>query len=252
MKKLSIVLMIIGLFFPLFSVNVNLSTGKTDLELSGDFILDNLRGIESGRGTKSEIHLEDCVNTGNPGEAKLPVFTKLISLPATGNFVLQNIQYDYDEIALDHDIISVGTEDDIPVSVSYYTQNKWLPEQVVKISEPNIMRSYRFSQVAVAAVQYNPALKKIRILKDIDMNFTLDERINTNSLTKERPSAVFDKIAAENILGAEPEQSRSSTTGQYLIIAPDLAANDLNQFIRSKEKLGFRTKLVLLSETGSN
>ncbi|HPR18765.1 MAG TPA: C25 family cysteine peptidase, partial [Candidatus Cloacimonadota bacterium] len=30
------------------------------------------------------------------------------------------------------------------------------------------------------------------------------------------------------------------------------AANDLNQFIRSKEKLGFKTKLVLLSETGSN
>ena len=58
--------------------------------------------------------------------------------------------------------ISVIWLEEKNVNDSYYAQNRWFPEDIVKIGKPNIMRSHRFAQITIAAAQYNPAFRHRR------------------------------------------------------------------------------------------
>ncbi|OPX27245.1 MAG: hypothetical protein B1H06_04905, partial [Candidatus Cloacimonas sp. 4484_143] len=183
------------------AVSLDLNNSKNNFNINGDFQLTSKTRTQIKSQEYTKLEVKDCVNSGNGGEAELPVFSKLVSLPATGNFKISSAEYDFTEMPLENDVIPVGWQDDININDSYYSQNKWLPEEIITIGKPNIMRSHRFVQVTVAAVQYNPALKKIRILNDVDIDFNLDESVNENPLTKIKPSRVFDNIAKQKIIG---------------------------------------------------
>ena len=243
------------IFFSAFIVSVSavsldLNNSKNNFNINGDFQLTSKTRTQIKSQEYTKLEVKDCVNSGNGGEAELPVFSKLVSLPATGNFKISSAEYDFTEMPLENDVIPVGWQDDININDSYYSQNKWLPEEIITIGKPNIMRSHRFVQVTVAAVQYNPALKKIRILNDVDIDFNLDESVNENPLTKIKPSSVFDNIAKKKIIGTD--QNRPEENGQYLIIAPQACEEILQPLLRWKEKLGYSTHLAILEEIGSN
>ena len=241
----SLVFMAIGLY----AVDLELSNDKQIVQITGDFRLNKIDEITSENENFLKLDIADCINTGKVGEAEIPVYSKLITLPATGNFKIANIQYDFEEIQLNQKITYIGMEDNVLISDAYYSNNEWLPENIISVSKPNIMRSHRFAQVTVTAVQYNPALNKIRLLKNIDFSMEVDDSIQENPLTKNIPSKIFDNLAAKNIIGAE-ETSRSSS-GQYLIICPADVASDLAPLLQEKQKLGFKTRLATLYETGT-
>ena len=247
--RVILVILILAIFISVTAIEIELFNTKTGLHINGDFHLSHNSKISVDKKKFSKLEIRDCINTGNAGEAELPVFSKLISLPATGNFKISSIKYDFSEMALDTDIIPVGLQDEESKNDSYYAQKIWYPKDIVTIGKPNIMRSYRFAQVTIAAVQYNPVLKEIRILKDVDIEFTLDESINQNPLQKIKPSQIFDQIAKQKILGVNETGGFSS--GQYLFIAPDIVAANLAPLLREKEKLGHKTRLATLSETGT-
>lgn len=249
MKHFFCILLIL-LSVSLFSVNIELLNSDQTVRITGNFELNKLETRNYTTGNRNSLYIKDCVNTGNVGEAELPVYTKLVTLPETGNFEINDAHYDYDEIQLDHPLINVGWQDEISSSDAYYQQNIWFPKAIVKISDPNIIRSHRFAQISVAAVQYNPVLNKIRRLKNIQIELELNLSNTKNPLIKQRPSAAFDRIAAENILGTENQ--RSAAIGNYLFIAPDVVEDTIQPLLRAKEKLGHKTRLALLSETGSN
>jgi Peptidase family C25/Propeptide_C25/FlgD Ig-like domain len=232
------------------AIDLDLNSSKTFFTINGDFQITSNSMTKMKQHEYTKLEVTDCINSGNAGEAELPVFSKLVTLPATGNFIISSVKYDFTEMPLDKDVLPVGLEDEININDSYYSQNKWFPQEIIIIGNPNIMRSHRFVQVTVAAVQYNPVQKKIRILNDVDINFTLDESVIENPLTKIKPSRVFDNIAKQKIVGAE--DSGINNSGQYLFIAPDNVATNLQPLLREKEKLGYKTKLATLSETGSS
>ncbi|MCF7792443.1 MAG: T9SS type A sorting domain-containing protein [Candidatus Cloacimonetes bacterium] len=249
MKKI-IWIFLLSFSLSLLAIDIQLQDSNSAVFINGDFELANIKHHQATNYKVSSLQLDECINTGKLGEAELPVYSKFISLPETGNFKISNVKYKFEEIDLEDKIVSVGWQDEIPISESYYLQNKWLPQNLVTISDPNIMRSYRFAQVSVAAVQYNPALNKIRIIKDLELELELDRSISKNPLTKKKPSPAFEKIAEENILGTE--NIRTSESANYLVIAPDNVSDTIQPLLRAKEKLGFKTRLALLSETGSN
>jgi len=114
----------------------------------------------------------------------LPIFSKLINLPENGNFVLEDLRYDYEEIKLEKNIIPVGWEDGVSSNKNYYEENEWFPEKIVRINKPIIMRGCRFAQISISPVKYNPGLQKLRILKNIRAEFKLDRSINENPIMK--------------------------------------------------------------------
>jgi hypothetical protein len=249
MKKVIICLFLL-ISISLFSIELELINNKQSVRITGDFILEDVHEIITSDADYVELQMRDCKNSGIVGEAQLPIYSKLVTLPNVGNFKITNIRFDSEEISLPGKIAFTGMNDDVNMSDSYYSQNTWYPEEVISISKPNIMRSHRFAQVTITAAQYNPALDKIRVLKNVEFDLDVDSSDRENPLTKVVESSAFDNIAEQNIIGSE--RSSRSNVGQYLIICPDAVVANLEPLIQEKQKLGFRTRIAPLSETGND
>ncbi len=249
MRTLNFILLILICAFPIFIHSIEISGDKFSLNFEGDFEFKKLNTKTIGNSEYYQLQIEECRNTGCIGEAELPVYTKLVSLPPTGNFSITDLKYDYEVIDIDKKIVPFGMQEEKTAS-EFYEKNSWFPSEIVSVGDPVIMRGNRFVQIAIAAVQYNPASAQIRILKDIDFNFDIDYQKTENPLNKNVASRSFANIVEKNVYGAEA--IRNADGGQYLIIAPDGTEALLEPLLRWKEKLGFKTRLATISETGSS
>ena len=243
MKKVFLILVP----FVLLSKLISLEFSEIDnsFEISGSFEIEMIKGEQINGEVYDRVIVSDCENSMISNFFELPVYTRLVSLPPTGNYTNTNIRYNYDDIVLSNKIAPVEYNDQI----SFYAQDEWFPKDIVTIAKPAIMRGNRFSQISISPIQYNPKQNIIRILKDIDLNFEMDQSDNRNPLTREISSSHFSKIANKKILGSK--SPRNSAGGEYLFIAPNSVENILQPLLRWKEKLGFKTKLALLDDIGT-
>ena len=250
MKTLIITFLLIVLsIIYLNAESIELTGDRSNLKINGSFEIEEITPRKVGNEKYNILHIPGCVNTGIYGEAELPVYTKLVSLQKTGNFKVSKIKYDVEEIDLEKKLIPFGWQDNKNTDNEFYLRDKWFPQDIVTISRPNIMRGNRFAQITVAAVQYNPIQNKIRVLKNMDIEFDIDHSKNENPLTKTRHSNSFANIVEKNIYGAEV--LRNADGGQYLFICPDDVAAILQPLFRWKERLGYKTRVATISETGS-
>ena len=253
MNKSVFVAIVIVLFSMLLGEIPQIGKEGNNLFVSGNFVIEKNITHSLNRMEYSELKIENAAYLGKTGEAELPAFSKLVSLPETGNYILSDFSYDYETINLEKKIIPVGWEDKLPVNAEYYTKNEWFPKNIVTVSKPNIMRGIRFAQITIAAVQYNPQKNLLRVLKNIKADFRLDESKNENPLTRRQQtvSETFQNMAQGNIFGFQ--RSRSVTgKGSYLFIIPNdyLIENNIEDLARWKEKLGYETHIATTSETG--
>ncbi len=249
MKTLNFILLILICTFPIFIHSIEISGDEFSLNFQGNFKFKKFNTKTTGNSEYYQLQIEECRNTGCIGEAELPVYTKLVSLPPTGNFSITGLKYEYEVIDIDKKIIPFGMQE-YNIASEFYEKNYWFPSEIVSVGKPVIMRGNRFVQIAIAAVQYNPASDQIRILKDIDFNFEIDYQKTENPLTKNVASRSFANIVEKNVYGAEA--IRNTDGGQYLIIAPNGTEAMLEPLLRWKEQLGFKTRLATISETGSS
>nr|MDA3814548.1 hypothetical protein [Candidatus Cloacimonadota bacterium] len=213
MKKIFLILVLFVIFGQLISLEF--SEIDNSFQVSGSFEIEMIQAEQIDEVVYDRIIISDCESSMISNLFALPVYTKLVALPATGNYSNTNFKYNFDEIVLSNKIAPVEYND----QAALYTQDEWFPQDIITIAKPVIMRGNRFSQVSISPVQYNPKKNIVRILKDIDLNFEIDQSDSRNPLTREIASSHFSKIANEKILGAE--NPRNSTGGEYLFIAPN-------------------------------
>ena len=233
-----------------FTSAINLDVSGGTIHISGNFETINLTEKNIQGDTFTQLHIKDCVSTGKVGEPELPIYTQLIELPSTGNYILENISFDENRIDLDNAVLPSNFLDEVEMNTVEYLRDEWLPSEVVTISDPNIMGAYRFSQIAVSPIQYNPMQKKIRILKNIQIDLIIDESITKNPKIKQNNINSFSKLAGSII--QENSAVRTEQNGQYLFIIQDNMAYLLEPLLRWKEKLGYKTRVAMLSETGNS
>ncbi|MCD4818185.1 MAG: hypothetical protein K8S23_05805 [Candidatus Cloacimonetes bacterium] len=249
--KIYLIIILLVSILTISATDLKISFNNNNVKITGDFSIKETKNINLKKEQFVQILINDGGRTGKSGEAELPVYSKLLSLPANGNYSVANLSYDFDEIDLAHKIAPFGWEDKINVKSDYYNKDGWFPKEIVGISKPNIMRGIRFTQVSVMAVQYNPKLQKIRVLKNIDIDLEIDESIKENPLKSVRKNITetFDKFAKSNIIGYN--SPRTFQNGSYLFVVPDNIFETIQPLLRWKEKLGYKTYVATLSQTGS-
>ncbi len=234
----------------LFSFELSYS-GET-VTVCGD--IDNYKFVtaERGAGQYTIIETPYTAKTSQPGLPQLPLFSKLVALPETGNFILQDLTYDTSQEKIIEPILHAGWEDGNVPQKDFYSKDEWYPKEIVTVGDPVIMRGYRFCQIAIAPFQYNPATQMIRVLKNIDAGFKIDHSIDNNPLirTIDTQSSSFSKIASAHIVGVE--KSRNNEHGSYLIICPDGTETTLQPLAEWKTKLGYEVILTPLSTIGAS
>jgi len=231
------------------SVAINMEVSGNSIMITGNFDTLDLSEKSSENHTFTHIKINDCVTSGRIGEPELPIYSRFINLPNQGNYILDKILYDERIIDIDHAILPSGFSVESELISAEYQRDEWLPSNIVSISDPNIMGAYRFSQVVVSPIQYNPVKKKIRILENFQIELNLDETDTKNPKTRQNKINSFSKIAGsilnENLI------NRSEQNGKYLFIVQDNIASLLDPLLRWKEKLGYKTRVATISETGN-
>jgi len=229
---------------------INFQVSGNSIQIFGDFAPIDFLDKNSTKGTFTKLYILDCVSTGIVGEPELPIFTKLIDLPNIGNYKLENITFAEEIVELNNVVLPSGYLDTKEIKMTEYQRDEWLPAEIVTISDPNIMGAYRFSQIAVSPLQYNPSKNKIRVLKNIEINLVLDETDLTNPKVKQNKINSFSNLTESIIQQNRPVPTQQN--GKYLFIIQDDLAPLLDPLLRWKEKLGYKTRVAILSETGNS
>jgi Peptidase family C25/Propeptide_C25 len=247
--------LIIGLTFLLFTIALS----SYDIELTGDVL--EITGepgelikstLSVGLGRFTTLEMEDMQQGSKLGDPDLPHYTKVIALPDNGNWEINKLTYDVKGIDIEYPIVPSGWEDLTEWNDSRADQ--WLPSEIVTISDPSIMRDYRFSQVSVATVQYNAALQKIRLITNLDLQLSVDYTNNANPHSgRELPgSDAFTKLAQQWIFGVDNFRNDNDYAGSLLIISRSSAQSYLETLADWKRKMGYRTYTATTVETGSS
>jgi hypothetical protein len=231
---------IIFLLFPFLVSAVDISYSESEVVFSGKWQDPIITRKTIAERQYDQIRVDGCESTLVDGY-ELPVFSKLINLPATGNFKLSLLETDMNSIALGNPLAPLSFEFEPDFDSPF-----WFPQNPVLIGKPVIMRGDRFVQISIFPVQYNPAENSIKYITDLELVFQLDTTDPENPKTKANSSLPFEK---KNIIGYE--QREQSYGGSYLIIAPQNCTSILQPLMQWKEKLGYKTKLTVLEEIGS-
>jgi Peptidase family C25/Propeptide_C25 len=242
MKFTYITLIIIAFVFPTLN-SITINVAEQQIEISGSFQIQKLSSELINSENFSTVSVLEC-NLSNQENYEIPIYSKLVALPQTGNFRIQDFKFEYEELQLESPLKQFSETVDInPVS------DVWLPQNLVDISAPQIMRGNRFAQISCAAIQYNPARNKIRLITNLDLKFELDHSDSRNPLSSKNNEKGFSKLN-QKILGNT--NTTSTQGGNYLFIAPEACAQFLQPLLRWKEHLGFTTTLAIFEEIGSN
>jgi len=248
MKRAYIIILILIITINLISINIE--TFDEGFQIDGSFNIAEISVKSNSTSEFSMVRLDECNFTGGPGLPLSAVWSELFKLPDRGIFSVSELSYTYDYIDIGFPIIPFDWEETEKVDENIYSKDTWYPDDIVIISDPVIMRDTRFSQISIHPMQYNPVLGKIRILKDLDLVMDVDHTIEINPKTtrRGRSSKEFGNLY-NTINGYIPE--RDLQKGSYLIITPESCVDALQPLKLWKEKLGYKTRIVSLNETGT-
>ncbi|MCF7919929.1 MAG: hypothetical protein K9N06_08445 [Candidatus Cloacimonetes bacterium] len=249
MKRLLLFIFIV-MTFSLTSYEISMTGSQ--LSVTGDAGELFTSELNVGLGNFTKLTMDGYQQGAALGEPDLPHYTRMVALPQRGNWRIADICYESRELTLDSPVVPSGWED--LESFSGYRGNTWYPEEIVTISSPGIMRDNRFSQISVAAVQYNPGLGRLRIIENLDLELTLDESDPENPYEGRElpPSPAFTKLAEDLIFGFDGQRNDNDYAGNLLIICRSSVQSYVEVLAEWKRQLGYRAEIRNTSQTGSS
>ncbi|MBU0690377.1 hypothetical protein KKC97_03625 [bacterium] len=185
----------------------------------------SINGIEY-----STVRLAGEGSTVEPGEPDLPHVTRLVMIGKTGNAAVRILDQSYSvtsnmKIAprqILHGDENYPLDGVVQPKSSAYSEDKWLPENVVEITEPATLRDVRFVVVSVSPVQYNPARNEIRVYDNIEcvVENTGGQGPNEIHVSPRSISPGFKKLyeTFENFRGSSLDEL-PVFPGSYLVIS---------------------------------
>ena len=175
------------------------------LELS-DLSLDDIQldGVVYQR-----LPQEGFTPVASVGQGELNALTWSLEIPATAA-----VEFDFDSQIIEiQDVILwpqqleeflLEKPSDWQYDEEYYSLDEFLPRDMIRISDPAIMRDHRLVQLCVIPFQYNPAQRILRIHSELLVSFSFNGENRINQLTRQLPpSQSFDKLLVGNVINRE-------------------------------------------------
>lgn len=219
-----------------------------------------------------QIKLEGASYLQKKSFPELPKIIIPLALPSSENIQLEILDSKYELLKLGIPVPSKGDfeRNTNPVNVPYtfseiynqkYTATSTLPfpEKFIKASHSYALRGVTGVNLTVHPLQFLPSSKLFKVYSSIEIrlsfkqaeNRTLSHPFDSNfeTLFKSRFSNWKQQ---KRLLSGEIKQL-DSPKGKILIVAGDQFVNsDLQGFAMWKRQLGFKVKLVKMSDTGAN
>jgi hypothetical protein len=132
------------------------------------------------------ITLEGQGQTDETGKPGLPVFNKLVAIPATAEVTVEVISKN--EAVLKNYLVYPAQQEVISAKPSFeiddgfYIQDALYPNEIVEVSAPAIMNDVRLVRLCVYPFRYNPAKRELRVITDITIRLSYSGYDGRNTL----------------------------------------------------------------------
>lgn len=201
------------------------------------------------------------VLTSELGAPALPFFSQAVQVSNRGNVSYELV---YDDIEVIENIEILPSKGNLkrnvnPADVPFtfgeiYEQNSFYPQDLVKVSEPFILKNTRGVSVSFYPYQYNPVEKKLLIYKNMWVKVITDASvmgINELNSSVNTETLTFQSIYKSLYLNESPIYTAVSEVGSLLIVTAPEYYEVLEPLVEWKIQSGIKTTVVSTNETGT-
>jgi hypothetical protein len=261
------------------SRQISVSGSKTDTKLTSnsdygfnlEFTIGDINTFEvnTKAGVFDEIAVDSYGHSNRIGEPKLPVFSKIITVPvgASVSFEIKSqntMRLDKKALGLTHRIIpaqySISKSEDpdkVPflVSEDIYNKPTFSHNEIFRVYEIGYMRGVRVFQLEYEPIQYNPVTGELLVNYDVSIgvHFNNPDFIATDELRAKTASYEFEKTYRKTIFNwrddGRPSLVRTPT--KMLILCPANYTTTLQPFVDWKREQGYLVTVTTVGTGGT-
>jgi hypothetical protein len=199
----------------------------------------------------TQLTVAGCTKPYDIGNPDLPVFSKLIEVPSTGDisiellssnvFVSDLAALGYPQEVFPSQASIFKNQDPLKTTFVYnentYTKDAFYSQELISIERLGTMRGKSIARLQVAPLAYNPLSNELRVQKNIEFRVNFEH--NIKALPKALKSQDFDINFSKLINNDLGEKNNfSSNTTRMIILSDPMFEEDLQPFILWKTKKG--------------
>lgn len=227
----------------------SISSNEIVLELALDTL--NLKDVKMRGKTFVEIESSVLTKQFGRGTPNLPVFTKLIQVPAGMTARIETSDFDTQEINLSDYGVSdqiVPTQESVSKSAkttqffynsAAYTENSFRAEPIALVEDLGLLRNVRLARVQVSPFEYNPSLGLLKVRNHIRATIKFQANQFVSALNHNYDANSFTQLL-NGVIGAQQPLFVRAESPTYVIVSPRRFEKDLQRFVDWKTKSGYK------------
>ncbi len=188
-----------------------------------------------------------------PGAPRLPLYSRLIAVPAGMDLRVRDIQIGWAATQQRKIAWNNGAKEDAEYDESAYFSVAEQSQQTVTVGRTGRWRDLRMAQVIVRPMMYDAVTNEVRMAETIDIQFDF---VPSEELDTYNPPGVSEALLPlyrSYVMGAEDELDElEPERGTYLIIVPDAYEELTEDFVEWKSRLGYHVIVAPTSQTGTD
>ena len=200
----------------------------------------------------TEIHVDGFSKSYDIGNPELPVYSKLIEIPSTGDVSISIINKSETYI----DLIDRGfldklmpsqrsiskSEDPSNVAFNYnekvYSKDDFYQNELISVERLGVMRERTIARIKISPFAYNPMSNILKVIDDLE--FKVEYSTNIKPLNNAYYSRAYETSFSKLINGDLHSKNNFTTSPIRMIILSDpMFEEELQEFIAWKTRLGF-------------
>lgn len=227
----------------------SISPNEIVLELALDTL--NLKDVKMRGKTFVEIESSVLTKQFGRGTPNLPVFTKLIQVPAGMTARIEASDFDTQEINLSDYGVSdqiVPTQESVSKSAktsrffynsAAYTGNDFRAEPLAMIEDLGLLRNVRLARIQVSPFEYNPSQGLLKIRNHIRATIKFEANQFVAALNHNYDANNFTQLL-NGVIGAQHSLFVRAESPTYVIVSPRRFEKDLQRFVTWKSQTGYK------------
>ena len=210
------------------------------------------RKVENRGELFTEIHVDGFSKSYNIGNPDLPVFSKLIEIPSSGDIYISIINksetyIDLTDIGFSDKLLpsqcSISKSED-PTNVDFnfnekvYTTDEFYANELISVERLGTMRDRTLARIQISPFAYHPLMHSLKVIDDLEF------KVEYSSNIKSQNSAYYSTVYSTNfskLINADIHSKNDFTSLpiRMIILSDPMFEEELQEFIAWKTRLGF-------------
>jgi hypothetical protein len=221
---------------------------EMDISIPG-FTLESF--TEDGQ-TYDLLTLPNETDVGEDSEADLPVISRFVALRSTGDPVLEVVSEEWMDLDGTYDLASnLEDEHAAALGAAYAARDEYLPGTSYVITPRQIMGGVPLAVIAVHAAKYDPAQRKIRVLKNarLRLHETGSPVIYSRPITETTASILKAIVPNWDEIGVNMEIVRGTLL--YIVANNTTVQSEIQGLLTWRTRKGYTIEVAGPDEIGS-